>query len=84
MAPFRSRTTHSAVNSQFSPTPNIVVTHAPTTGANDLRTVMPEIAMMFRRLQPIIDEMAILSEEVRYHFFSFTSKLICSYREFRV
>lgn len=56
----------------MSPTPNVSLARAPITGANDLRTLLPEVARMFRVLQPAIESAAALVEEVcsvfRYFF----------------
>ena len=52
------------MTSYQSPTPNISLARAPITGANDLRTLLPEVARMFRVLQPIIENVAHLAEEV--------------------
>jgi hypothetical protein len=65
VAPFRSRTVHSTLSPYVSPTPNVTLARAPVTGANDLRTLLPEVARMFRTLQPAIEAAAALAEEVR-------------------
>ena len=64
VAPFRSRTMHSTLSPYVSPTPNVTLARAPVTGANDLRTLLPEVARMFRTLQPAIEAAAALAEEV--------------------
>jgi hypothetical protein len=64
VAPFRSRTVHSTLSPYVSPTPNVTLARAPITGANDLRTLLPEVARMFRTLQPAIEAAAALAEEV--------------------
>jgi len=68
VAPFRSRTVHSTLTPYLSPTPNVSLARAPVTGANDLRTLLPEVARMFRVLQPIIENAAELAEQVMSHF----------------
>ena len=71
ICPFRSRTAHSALSSapsshtnHLSPQPNTHVLHAPVTGVNDIRTLLPEVASLFRLLLPIVEEAAMLAEEV--------------------
>ncbi len=64
VAPFRSRTNHAALSANLSPSPNISVAHAPATGANDIRTILPELANLFRMLQPVVEELGELSQEV--------------------
>jgi hypothetical protein len=64
ISPFRSRTTHSTLTPYLSPTPNVTLARAPITGANDVRTLLPEIARMFRALQPVLDDAAALAEQV--------------------
>lgn len=61
LAPFRSRTVHSANSSFSSPSPVSSVLNAPKTGCDDLRSLLPEIALMLRRLQPLADTAAELS-----------------------
>jgi hypothetical protein len=68
IAPFRSRTNHNPSSSSLNPTPNIAVAHAPPTGINDVRTILPELANLFRTLQPLVEELSSLSEEVSYVF----------------
>jgi hypothetical protein len=69
ISPFRSRTIHTSglTTTQLSPTPNVSAPHAPVTGVNDIRTILPELANVFRNLQPLIEEMAVLSEESLKH-----------------
>ena len=65
IAPFRSRTAHSnALTSYVSPTPNVRISGAPSTGSDDVRTILPEIRNMLRRLQPMIEEAADIAEQV--------------------
>jgi hypothetical protein len=69
ISPFRTRTIHTSglATTQLSPTPNVSAPHAPVTGVNDIRTILPELANVFRNLQPLIEEMAVLSEESLKH-----------------
>lgn len=59
---------HSTLTPYLSPTPNVSLARAPITGANDLRTLLPEVARMFRVLQPIIENAAELAEQVIARF----------------
>ncbi len=64
IAPFRTRTRHTSVSGRFlSPEPVSAVSTAPRAGpADDYRLIIPEIARMMRRVQPIIDEAANIVE----------------------
>lgn len=64
IAPFRSRTNHSPVQDTLCPHPNHIVGHAPMTGMNDMRMLFPELASLFRRMQPMVEELGHLSEQV--------------------
>jgi hypothetical protein len=70
VAPFRSRTVHSTLSPYVSPTPNVTLARAPITGANDLRTLLPEVARIFRTLQPAVEAAAALAEEVSSGIFT--------------
>eukprot|EP01038_Epipyxis_sp_PR26KG_P006238 gene6238-8593_t len=64
ISPFRSRTSHSIASAiHSSPTPNAPLTRPPLTGSNDIRTILPELASMFNKLHPIINEAAELSKQ---------------------
>ena len=65
VAPFRSRTNHSALNINLSPNPNILVSHAPCTGPNDVRAMMPEFARVISLLNTVLQEVSDASLEVR-------------------
>ena len=49
----------------LSPTPNINIARPPLTGADDVRTLLPELAHMLRLLQPMVEEAAALAEQVQ-------------------
>lgn len=64
VSPFRSRTTHNSnSNPYLCPLPNISVDRAPLTGVNDVRTLLPHIALWMRSMLPLVEEAAALSEE---------------------
>eukprot|EP01036_Dinobryon_divergens_P034125 gene34125-44093_t len=63
ISPFRSRTTHSSLNSFLSPAPNILVPSAPCTGSNDVRLYIPEFSRLLNMLQPAMEELACLAED---------------------
>ena len=63
IAPFRSITRHSSQNGYQSPSPLTFVQSAPRTGPSDPRLLLPEIAVMLRRIQPLIDEAAGIVQE---------------------
>ena len=65
ISPFRSRTAHSSVSTFLSPTPNILVSSAPCTGSNDVRVYLPEFSRLLNMIQPAMEELAYLAEEVR-------------------
>ena len=62
IAPFRTRTTHSNSSTHISPTPNTAAPHAPITGRDDIRAIIPEVTCMLARLSPVLSEIAGLSE----------------------
>lgn len=65
IAPFRSRTNHSALNVNLSPNPNIIVNHAPSTGPNDIRAIIPEFARVVSIMNNMMQEISEASIEVR-------------------
>ena len=64
ISPFRSRTAHSSLHSFLSPAPNILVPSAPCTGSNDVRVYLPEFSRLLNMLQPAMEELACLAEDV--------------------
>lgn len=64
IAPFRSRTNHSTLNVSLSPNPNIIANHAPSTGPNDIRAVVPELARVISILNSILQDLSAASIEV--------------------
>jgi hypothetical protein len=59
LAPFRTRTVNSTGH-QSSPAPNHAVVHAPLTGPDDVRVLIPELARLVMMLQPALAEAAAL------------------------
>jgi hypothetical protein len=51
IAPFRTRTVHSAYSPYISPSPVSAVRNAPSTGQDDVRVVIPEVLGMVRRVE---------------------------------
>jgi hypothetical protein len=64
VCPFRSRTVHTTMTPYLSPTPNVSLAQPPITGSNDVRTLLPEFAGLLRRLQPMVEEAALLANQV--------------------
>jgi hypothetical protein len=64
IAPFRSRTTHSTLTGSACPTPNVIPPHARRTGITDVRTILPEVTRMYFALQPMMEELRRLAEQV--------------------
>jgi len=62
VAPFRTRTTNVTIHSS-SPAPTNTVAHAPPTGADDLRFLLPEVCRAVNMLQPALQEASRLCRE---------------------
>jgi hypothetical protein len=62
IAPFRTRTVHSNSAVHISPTPNAAATHAPITGRDDVRAILPEITAMLDLLAPALNEISGLAD----------------------
>jgi len=63
LAPFRTRTLHSASAPFNSPSPNNRVVNAPTTGGEDFRSVIPEVYSVFMRCAPALGALSRMCEE---------------------
>lgn len=65
LAPFRTRTANTTVV-QSSPAPQHSVVHAPATGADDVRILIPELSRLISNIQPVLSEAAALCSQVRF------------------
>ena len=63
LAPFRTRTANSTINTSC-PAPTNTVAHAPLTGPDDVRMLIPEMNKLIQLLQPMLSAATILCDEV--------------------
>jgi hypothetical protein len=63
LAPFRTRTSNITVNTSC-PAPANTVAHAPPTGRDDIRTLIPELNRLILAIQPVLSAATVLCEEV--------------------
>jgi hypothetical protein len=66
LAPFRTRTSNITVNSSC-PAPTNAVAHAPLTGRDDIRTLIPELNRLIHAIQPVLTAASALCEEVAHN-----------------
>mmetsp|Transcript_5575 Transcript_5575/g.5737 ORF Transcript_5575/g.5737 Transcript_5575/m.5737 type:complete len:818 (+) Transcript_5575:141-2594(+) len=62
LAPFRTRTVNSTVNTSC-PAPTNTVAHAPLTGPDDVRMLIPEMNRLIQLLQPMLNVATALCDE---------------------
>lgn len=67
IAPFRTRTSHLLSTVSDSPSPVTVAAHAPTTGVNDMRLVLPEVVAMAKLMTARLEELSQLYTEHWVH-----------------
>lgn len=63
LAPFRTRTTHPSTQPHVSPSPASNVTNSPSTGADDVRVILPQIVEMMGTLQGALVTLKDLCED---------------------